>query len=74
MSGYERFKLQWMISHGHSLSDLMRRLQTLQYDDPEVPVVKLFSEWEADVGFGGEIWPCEAEWEECEGGEEHSGT
>lgn len=76
MDRYERFQLQWMIDHGYSLSDLMRELQALQYDDPEdsdrisTPITELFEEWEQDVGFGSEIWPCEAEWEECEGKQE----
>lgn len=35
MSDYEKFQLQWMIDHGHSLRELMEELQSLQYDDPE---------------------------------------
>lgn len=72
MSDYEKFQLQWMIDHGHSLRELMEELQSLQYDDPEdsdqisTPVTDLFEEWEMDRGFGAEIWPCEAEYESCE--------
>lgn len=72
MSDYEKFQLQWMIDHGHSLRELMEELQNLQYDDPEdsdqilTPVTELFKEWETDRGFGSEIWPCEAEYESCE--------
>lgn len=79
MRDYEKFQLQWMIDHGYSLSDLMRELQALQYDDPEdsdrisTPITELFEEWEQDVGFGSEIWPCEAEWEECEAKEAGEG-
>ena len=68
MSDYEKFRLQWMLDHGHSLRELMEELQSLQYDDPEdsdrisTPIQELFQEWEQDRGFGSEIWPCEAEW------------
>ena len=73
MSDYEKFQLQWMISHGHSLRELMQELQDMQYDDPEdsdrisTPIVDLFEEWESDRGFDSAIWPCEAEYEDCEG-------
>lgn len=73
MSDYETFQLQWMIDHGHSLHELMEELQSLQYDDPEdsdqisTPITELFERWEQDRGFGSEIWPCEAEYDGCEG-------
>lgn len=72
MSDYETFQLQWMIDHGHSLRELMEELQSLQYEDPEdsdrisTPITELFAEWEAERGFGSEIWPCEAEYESRE--------
>ena len=72
MNDYEKFQLKWMIDHDHSLRELMEELQSLQYEDPEdsdrisTPVKELFAEWEADRGFGSEIWPCEAEYESCE--------
>lgn len=72
MSDYEKFQLQWMIDHEHSLRELMEELQSLQYEDPEdsdrisTPITELFAEWEAERGFGSEIWPCEAEYESRE--------
>lgn len=72
MSDYEKFQLQWMIDRGHSLRELMEELQSLQYDDLEdsdqisTPITELFAEWEAERGFGSEIWPCEAEYESRE--------
>lgn len=48
MSDYEKFQLQWMLDHGHSLRELMEELQSLQYDDPEdsdrisTPIQELF--------------------------------
>lgn len=72
MSDYETFQLQWMIGREHSLRELMEELQSLQYEDPEdsdrisTPITELFAEWEAERGFGSEIWPCEAEYESRE--------
>ena len=72
MSDYEKFQLQWMIDREHSLRELMEELQSLQYEDPEdsdrisTPITELFAEWEAERGFGSEIWPCEAEYESRE--------
>lgn len=76
MDKYEQFKLQWMLDHGYSLSDLMRSLQEFQCDDPEdsdrisTPISELFDEWESDIGFRSEIWPCRDEWEDWEGSED----
>ena len=72
MGNYEKYQLQWLIYHGYSLKDLMTELTRLQYEDPEdakriaTPIDQLFAEWEADVGFGSEIWPCKEEWRDCE--------
>lgn len=69
MNDYEKFQLKWMIDHDHSLRELMEELQSLQYEDPEdsdrisTPITELFQEFEADRGFGSEIWPCEEEYE-----------
>lgn len=76
MSNYEKYQLQWMISHGYSIQDLIKELQELQYEDPEngdmnaTPISELFDVWVTDIGFGSEIWACEAEWSECEGSEQ----
>ena len=62
-------RLQGNVHYGSQKSEQ----QSLQYDDPEdsdrisTPIQELFQEWEQDRGFGSEIWPCEAEWAECEG-------
>lgn len=56
----------------NSLRELMEELQSLQYEDPEdsdrisTPITELFAEWEAERGFGSEIWPCEVEYESRE--------
>lgn len=70
---YQKYQLEWMISHGFTLQDLIDELTKLQYDDPEdsdrisTPISELFDEWVADIGFNSEIWACENEWKECEG-------
>lgn len=64
LTGYERFQLQWMMDHGYSLKALMDAIHEF-WSDPCVPndtIPELFREWEQDVGFGSEIWPCEAEY------------
>lgn len=48
---YEKFKLFWMLRHGHSLSEFALRLL-------EVNEERTLEQWEADEGFSGEIWPC----------------
>lgn len=74
MTDYQKYQLQWMIDHGYSLQDLIHELTDCQFSDPEyndgthIPVSCLFDEWKANIGFGSEIWACEAEWENCEGG------
>ena len=70
MDPYHKYQLEWMISHGYSLEDLVRELKELQYEDPEdsdritTPIDELFAEWEAEVGFHSELWACKAEWME----------
>lgn len=66
MDPYERYQLEWMLSHGYSLRDLIKSLAELQRDNDDVPVDKLFDEWERDSGFSSEIWACKPEWEETE--------
>ncbi len=67
MTDYEKYQLQWMIDHGHSLRELISELSTQQADSPDASVKDLYTDWERDRGFGSEIWACEPEWEECEG-------
>lgn len=73
MDQYEKYKLQWMLDHGYSISDLIAELTEEQYSDPEDSdaisrtVDEIFEDWERDRGFSGEIWACKSEWKECEG-------
>lgn len=76
---YELFKLQWMIDHGYTLRGLMDELDKYTsevinnlelYDDVSISASDIFSEWETESGFNGNIYPCFEEWlendRECE--------
>ena len=60
---YERFRLQWMMDHGYSLGDLMEQLDAqMEEAEPGFTIASLFTQWERESGFQGELWPC---YEEC---------
>lgn len=73
---YQRFQLEWMLSHEKSLDALISELSEkvsenvddcIPYEvrmDLEESPAKLedtYAAWQSDAGFGGEIWPCEDE-------------
>ena len=76
---YEHFRLMWMLSHGYTLTDLVKELAE-KIDDyldsqdpgmhvenmPSIDMERLFDEWVEDSGFFGEIWPCFREFMDCE--------
>lgn len=66
MTNYEKYQLQWMIEHGHSLSDLISELSKIRAKNPGIKLKKTFEQWEYEVGFSGEIWACKDEWEDYE--------
>lgn len=66
---YEKFRLQWMLDHGYTLSDLIRQIQLCldeQDEDESINLDVLFEEWEHSFGFNGSIWPCFDEFLESE--------
>lgn len=63
---YEKYRLDWMIAHGHSLTELLRDLEFLSREDPDCNLLTLFENWEYDNGFGGELWVCYDEFLESE--------
>lgn len=69
MNEYQRYQLQWMLDHDISIQDLIQELTLCQKesDDPELTVQEIFDDWEMDCGFGGELWACEDEYNDCEG-------
>ena len=63
---YEKYKLDWMISHGHTLEELMHELNIMQKEENSSTVSNLYEDWEYGFGFSGEIWVCYDEFIECE--------
>ena len=63
---YERYKLDWLLKHGYTLTDLMNELDKCQEENPDDSVSQLFVDWEYGFGFGGEVWACYQEFLENE--------
>lgn len=63
---YGLYQLDWMTSHGHTLQEMMDRID--QYDeDYDCTHSETFKDWQAEAGFsGGEIWACKDEFIDCE--------
>ena len=55
---YERYKLDWLLNHGYTLTDLMNELDKMQEESPDGRVSQLFTDWEYGFGFGSEVWAC----------------
>lgn len=78
LTDYERYQLEWMIEHGHSLGELVDELTVFQNDLEAAPGVNLsvsdvFYTWMRERAFGGEAFACEAEWRDAEGKELRAG-
>lgn len=70
MTNYEKYQLQWMIDHNHSLTDLIQELEDyLNQDltDVKINLTQAFEEWELDNGFNSEIYVCEEEYNDGDG-------
>lgn len=67
MTPYQKYQLQWMIDHDHSLDELFDSLERYQIETEHETILGLFDDWVWDTGFGGEIWACLDEWRDCEG-------
>lgn len=69
---YEVFKLQWMINHGFTLTDLIECMEIMLHEDmadsdERSSLQSLFADWEFGVGFvDGSVWPCFEEFMENE--------
>lgn len=60
---FERFRLQWMLDHGYTLTDLVECMEIMIHEDAQdglrTKLSELFDRWEFGVGFaGGDVWPC----------------
>lgn len=72
MTDYQKFQLQWMIDHNHSIDELIDELTRCQMDWAEngESVQEIYDSWELNIGFNGELWPCFKEYMDCEGEEQ----
>lgn len=68
MTDYQKYQLQWMIDHNHSLDELIDELDRCQMDWAEngERISDIYKAWEQDIGFNSEIWACFDEWKDCE--------
>ncbi len=63
---YHMYQLNWMTTHGYSLDDIMKSMDTLNHDDNIVDTVDgmkanipdIFKEWQDEYGFNGSLWVC----------------
>ena len=55
---YEQYRLQWMLTHGKTLNDLLSEMEVMRQENPDTSILSLFAEWEFSAGFGGELWSC----------------
>ena len=63
---YEKYRLDWMIAHGHSITMLLRELENMRQEDPDRSLLSMFEEWEYGFGFSSEVWACYDEFLETE--------
>ena len=58
----ELYQLDWMMSHGYSLRDLINCLGEIQEEEREGNINDLFEKFESDMGFGcASLYVCFAE-------------
>lgn len=53
---YEKYKLDWLMRHGYSLTDLIREVNSLQ--DEFISTKQAYLAFVNEYGFNGEIWSC----------------
>ena len=67
MTEYQKYQLQWMIDHNHSLEELFERMDEIVdeiYHRSDRPLPTDAMEDFEEIGFkGSEIWSSEDEWE-----------
>lgn len=69
MTNYEKYQLQWLIDHNHSLTELIQELEDYinqASPDIKIHVLKAFKDWELNTGFNSEIYVCEEEYYDTE--------
>lgn len=63
LTDYERYQLEWMIDHGHSLKEFVQGLDLVDRDGID-SLEEAYTIWENDYGFGGEVFSNEREFKE----------
>lgn len=63
LTDYERYQLEWMIEHGHSLKEFVQGLDRVDLDGID-SLEEAYAIWENDYGFGGEVFSNEREFKE----------
>ena len=63
LTDYERYQLEWMIEHGHSLKEFVQGLDLVDRDGID-RLEEAYAIWENDYGFGGEVFSNEREFKE----------
>ena len=63
LTDYERYQLEWMIEHGHSLKEFVQGLDLVDRDGID-SLEDVYAIWENDYGFGGEVFSNEREFKE----------
>lgn len=76
LTDYERYQLEWMIEHGHSLKEFVRSIDSVfdslsdKYDSDIMDSIDnlpdAYEIWERDYGFDGEIFSNEREFKEVD--------
>lgn len=62
---YEAYQCFWMMTHGHSIGELLIEIRR-HTEDFDQNLGGAFASWEQDAGFGGAIWACYEEFLEAE--------
>lgn len=63
LTDYERYQLEWMIDHGHSLKEFVQGLDLVDRDGID-SLEDAYAIWENDYGFTGEVFSNEREFKE----------
>lgn len=72
---YEKFKLEWIISHGYTIQDIFNILDEIYegyilHDDIAPKPSALFEDFECDYGFEQNLYPSFSEWLDNENNKE----
>lgn len=76
MTDYEKYQLEWMIDHNHSIREMITKIGEIAWEeltnDGGLSYDKIIDEafeiFESEQGFQNcELWVCEDEWKNNEG-------